>query len=219
MPAWGNHEWDTPADDLRNYKGRFAIPHAHGSPGAPSKRVLWRGLGLVRRRRRSFHLVSRAVHRTQPGRAGGARPTAIMAAAQADRKIKFIVTFGHRPAYSTGYHAGEETLASILDTFGDRYPEVRAELQRTLPRLRAVPTRSTTSCTSLGPGGGSDLEPPGAARTHAPHTARCTSSTSASRFHPKRSESRRSAAHRRRTTTLSAGPATSSTPSRSRPRR
>ena len=27
MPAWGNHEWDEP-DDLRNYKGRFAIPHA-----------------------------------------------------------------------------------------------------------------------------------------------------------------------------------------------
>ena len=30
MPAWGNHEWETPTeDDLRNYKGRFALPNPH----------------------------------------------------------------------------------------------------------------------------------------------------------------------------------------------
>ncbi len=37
MPAWGNHEWSDPQrDDLRNYKGRFALPHAAASPGAPA---------------------------------------------------------------------------------------------------------------------------------------------------------------------------------------
>ena len=37
MPVWGNHEWDDPRrDDLRNYKGRFALPHAAASPGAPA---------------------------------------------------------------------------------------------------------------------------------------------------------------------------------------
>jgi hypothetical protein len=35
MPIWGNHEWD-PTDDLRNYKGRFAIPNGRASVGAPS---------------------------------------------------------------------------------------------------------------------------------------------------------------------------------------
>jgi hypothetical protein len=44
-----------------------------------------------------------------------------MATAQADPKIHFIVTFGHRPAYSTGYHPGDPTLASILTSFGDRF--------------------------------------------------------------------------------------------------
>ena len=37
MPVWGNHEWDdAKGDDLRNYKGRFALPHAAASPGAPA---------------------------------------------------------------------------------------------------------------------------------------------------------------------------------------
>ncbi len=33
MPAWGNHEWENPSfDDLRNYKGRFALPNSQTSP-------------------------------------------------------------------------------------------------------------------------------------------------------------------------------------------
>src|SRR5439155_2656263 len=36
MPIWGNHEWDSSADDLRNYKGRFQFPNPQTSPGAPS---------------------------------------------------------------------------------------------------------------------------------------------------------------------------------------
>ena len=45
----------------------------------------------------------------------------VFAAAQADPSIKFIVTFGHRPAYSTGFHQGETDLAGMLNTLGDRY--------------------------------------------------------------------------------------------------
>ena len=37
MPVWGNHEWgDKGGDDLRNYKGRFALPNPAASPGAPA---------------------------------------------------------------------------------------------------------------------------------------------------------------------------------------
>ena len=40
MPAWGNHEWDTPAtDDLRNYKGRFALPNSQRALGSPGVRT------------------------------------------------------------------------------------------------------------------------------------------------------------------------------------
>ena len=120
MPAWGNHEWDDPSDDLRNYKGRFAIPNAHASPGAPSAGCCgedwsWFDAGAVR-----FisypEPYSDATWRNWSTAAG-----AVMAAAQRNPRIHFVVTFGHRPAYSSGYHHGDSDLASILDSFGDRY--------------------------------------------------------------------------------------------------
>jgi hypothetical protein len=41
--------------------------------------------------------------------------------AQADGNISYIVTFGHRPAYSTGHHSGEVSLKEILDGLGDAH--------------------------------------------------------------------------------------------------
>lgn len=54
MPVWGNHEWDRPKDDdLRNYKGRFALPNSQTSPDAPQPRCwgkdwYWFDYGNVR---------------------------------------------------------------------------------------------------------------------------------------------------------------------------
>jgi hypothetical protein len=120
MPAWGNHEWDESSDDLRNYKGRFAIPHPHGSPGAPGKNCCgedwgWFDAGGVR----FISYPEPYSDRTWQDWRTKAAP--IMAAAQADPRINFIVTFGHRPAYSTGYHPGDSSLAAILNSLGDRY--------------------------------------------------------------------------------------------------
>ena len=183
MPAWGNHEWENPAtDDLRNYKGRFVLPECpQHLAGAPAPGVLRRGLELVRRRRRPVHLVPGAVLEQRRGRAGRPPSTPVFAAAQADPSIHFIVTFGHRPAYSTGFHDGEATLAACPEHFRRSVPEVRPEPQRALARLRALPCRSTESPTS---------RPPAAARqprdavvgrpTHGRPSGRCTSRTSAS---------------------------------------
>jgi len=41
-----------------------------------------------------------------------------MDAAQADPSIRFIVTFGHRPAYSSGHHPGDGTLAGYMNVLG-----------------------------------------------------------------------------------------------------
>ena len=49
------------------------------------------------------------------------KASALMRQAQNDPSIKYIVTYGHRPAYSTGYHPGETQIAGILDGFGDSY--------------------------------------------------------------------------------------------------
>src|SRR5919204_136121 len=83
----------------------------------------------------------------------------VMAAAQASKKIKFIVTFGHRPAYSTGYHPGESTLASILDGFGDKYSKYVLNLNgHSHDYERFQPIHHVVHVTAAG--GGSPLETP-----------------------------------------------------------
>jgi len=112
MPAWGNHEWE-PTDDLRNYKGRFDLPNPQTSPGSPAisccgEDWYWFDYGNVR-----------FIAYPEPWPGAWAdwlpRARALMDSAQADPKITFIVTFGHRPAYSSGHHPGSPTLKSYLD--------------------------------------------------------------------------------------------------------
>jgi chitodextrinase len=119
MPAWGNHEWDQSTDDLRNYKGRFDLPNSQTSPGSPSVSCCgedwyWFDYGNVR-------------FIAYPEPWSGAwtdwknKAAGLMGQAEADPGIDLIVTFGHRPAYSSGHHPGSSTLKGILDTFGDTY--------------------------------------------------------------------------------------------------
>jgi hypothetical protein len=158
MPAWGNHEWDESSDDLRNYKGRFTLPHAHASPGAPGPGCCgddwgWFDAGPVRfiSYPEPYTDATWAAWRTQAA--------AVMAAAETSPKIKFIVTFGHRPAYSTGYHEGDDTLASILDGFGDRFSKYVLNLNgHSHDYERYVPIHHVVHITDGG--GGFALEPP-----------------------------------------------------------
>ncbi|MBX5468889.1 MAG: metallophosphoesterase family protein [Thermoleophilaceae bacterium] len=157
MPAWGNHEWDEPTDDLRNYKGRFAIPHAHASPGAPARGCCgedwgWFDAGGVR-------FVSYPEPYTDAAwRAWGREAGRLMQAAQASPRIHFIVTFGHRPAYSTGYHDGDPELASILDALGDRYSKYVLNLNgHSHDYERFRPIHHVVHITAAG--GGFELEP------------------------------------------------------------
>jgi hypothetical protein len=115
MPAWGNHEWDVPAkDDLRNYKGRFELPNQQMSTSAPSqgccgKDWYWFDYGNVR-----------FIAYPEPYSAGTlsdwySKVTNLMDQAERDPDLNFIVTFGHRPAYSSGYHPGDLLLKQYLD--------------------------------------------------------------------------------------------------------
>ena len=159
MPAWGNHEYENPAgDDLRNYKGRFNLPNAHASPGAPAPGCCgedwgWFDAGGVRfiSYPEPYSSSSWTDWQTQVG--------PIMAAAQADPSITFIVTFGHRPAYSTGYHSGELTLAGILNTLGDTYSKYVLNLNgHSHDYERFEPIHGVTHITAGG--GGYTLEVP-----------------------------------------------------------
>lgn len=121
MPAWGNHEWDKPAsDDLRNYKGRFDLPNAQTSPGSPAVSCCgedwsWFDYGNARfiSYPEPWTSASWSDWRT--------KASALMDEAQADPAIRFIVTYGHRPAYSSGHHPGNGTLQGYLDALGDAH--------------------------------------------------------------------------------------------------
>jgi len=144
MPAWGNHEWEGKGDDLRNYKGRFALPHAAASPGAPEagccgKDWYWFDQGAVR-------FIVYPEPYTKETWADWARQAApLFAAAEADPALRFIVTAGHRPAYSTGHHGGNKQLRAILDDFGTRFGKYVLNLsghnhgyERTKPQAHVI---------------------------------------------------------------------------------
>lgn len=125
MPIWGNHDWDTLSSlvgHLNNYEGRFDFPNSQTSPGAdtaigngPGEDWYWFDYGNVR-----FIAVTEPyIGMSWPTWQTAVRP--IMDAAQADSAIGFIVTYGHRPGYSSGHHAGAATLKGILDTLGDSH--------------------------------------------------------------------------------------------------
>ncbi|MEV6892251.1 MULTISPECIES: PKD domain-containing protein [Kribbella] len=120
MPAWGNHEYDVPgSDDLRNYKGRLLMPNAQTSPGSPAISCCgddwgWFDAGPVR-------FITYPEPWTGAWADWQTKANVLMNQAQNDPSIKYIITDGHRPAYSTGYHPGEAQLASILDGFGSSY--------------------------------------------------------------------------------------------------
>ncbi|MFL5306774.1 MAG: hypothetical protein ACJ8F1_16275 [Polyangia bacterium] len=162
MPTWGNHEWADPGrDDLRNYKGRFALPHAAASPGAPAAGCCgedwyWFDFGAVR-----FLIYPEPYSATTwPDWARKVEP--LFKEAQASAGINFIITAGHRPAYSSGHHGSEAQLRAILDGFGKRFPKYVLNLnghshvyERTKPQAHVVHITAGT--------GGGALE-------HAPNT-------------------------------------------------
>jgi hypothetical protein len=121
MPVWGEHEWRTPArDDLRNYKGRFALPNAQTSPGAPpagccGEDWYWFDYANVR------FIAYPEPYTDETWQDWGTKAAPVFAAAEADPKLTFIVTMGHQLAYSSGTTAGDARLRKLLDGFGARF--------------------------------------------------------------------------------------------------
>ena len=157
MPAWGNHEWDKSTDDLRNYKGRFAVPHPRAAAGAPSAGCCgedwgWFDAGPVR-------FISYPEPYTSATWAQWKEQAdVVMSSAEKNPRIRFIVTFGHRPAYSSGHHPGETQLASILNAFGDRYSKYVLNLNgHSHDYERFQPIHHVVHVTAAG--GGASLEP------------------------------------------------------------
>jgi hypothetical protein len=154
MPAWGNHEWDSATDDMRNYKGRFELPHPQTSPGAPAtggpgEDWAWFDYGNTRfiAYPEPYTSASWTDWKTKAG--------ALMDEAQADPAITFIVTYGHRPAFSSGHHPGDAGLQSIMAALGDAHSKFVLNLNgHSHDYERSTPQHGVTHLT-VGTGGSS----------------------------------------------------------------
>jgi Calcineurin-like phosphoesterase len=157
MPVWGEHEWASPGrDDLRNYKGRFALPHPQTSPGAPApgccgKDWYWFDYGAVR------FISYPEPYTTATWVDWAAKAVPFFEEAEHDPAIEFTVTMGHRPSYSSGGRGSELALRRLLDGFGARYRKYVLNLnghghvyERTKPQAHVVHVTA--------PAGGGELE-------------------------------------------------------------
>ncbi len=164
FPAWGNHEIDhandggtcTGGDNLTNYKGRFDLPN-------PKEDVLdntycYAGGG------EDWHWFdygnTRFIAFPEPWSDNWAgwntKVSPIMLAAQNNPNIKYIVTYGHRPAWSTGSHASETPLANITRDLHASYSKFVLQLNghsHNYERSNPTLTNGVTYVTA-GTGGG-----------------------------------------------------------------
>jgi len=144
MPIWGNHEWEAGATFFANYKARFALPHAGAARGAPGdsgtgEDWYWFDYGNIR------FIVYPEPYTADTWSEWAKQAESLFASAEADPALRFVVTAGHRTAYSSGRHGGNEQLRGILDGFGRRFPKYVLNLaghshsyERTKPQAHVV---------------------------------------------------------------------------------
>jgi hypothetical protein len=131
QPAWGNHEYGSPQPDsvpgairdtMENYKGRSFITNAQSDPSDTATQTQHPGCGWATNSKVNtcqgedwgYFVAGHVLYISYPETEAGAqadwgkRADPIMAAAQANPNIDFIVSYGHRPAYTS--------LSSQIDT-------------------------------------------------------------------------------------------------------
>lgn len=162
MPAWGNHDWSTSIIDLaqiNEYEGRFNFPNSKTSPGAaevigngPGEDWYWFDYGNVR------FIAYPEPYSSASRPDWNSKAKTLMDAAQADDDINFIVTFGHIPAYSSGYHNGNSTLKDIMDGLGDGHSKYVLNVNGHSHNYeRSFPQHGVVHLT-VGTGGGKSLQ-------------------------------------------------------------
>ncbi|HKD99214.1 MAG TPA: metallophosphoesterase family protein [Micromonosporaceae bacterium] len=148
QPAWGNHEYGpptseappgTPRDSMANYKGRVALTNAHtlpssdtakqtGPPGcagpATGNNCRGQDWGWFRAGGVLFIAYPEpwfdALTDWEP------QADALMAAAQDDPGVDFVVTYGHRPAYSSAPAGPNAAVKAALTKLAAKYSPTAA---------------------------------------------------------------------------------------------
>jgi len=148
QPEWGNHEYGkpgtedgmtapagTPQDSLLNYKGRSFITHAQTVPNDTTTKITSPGCGWETSSTtntcqgedwgwfQTGHVLFISYPEPWSGAYSAWQTAAdqLMANAQADPNIDFIVTYGHRPAYSSDTTDLDTSLQTVLNTLAAKY--------------------------------------------------------------------------------------------------
>lgn len=130
MPAWGNHDWEyTKVDDLRTYKGRFDIPNPGTISSSPAISCCGEDWGWF------DYGNTRFVSYPEPWadstlKEWRAQVEQVFSAADKDPNITFVVTYGHRSAYTSTFNRspGETRLRVLLDGLHTSYQKYKLDL-------------------------------------------------------------------------------------------
>jgi len=144
QPAWGNHEYGaatanapfgTPRDSLANYKGRSFITNAQTVPADITTKTSAPGCGqeigssinTCMGRDWGWFRAGNVLFISYPEQWGNAlsdwqtKADALMANAQADNTVDFIVTYGHRPPYTSSSEGPDLNIRSTLNFLANKY--------------------------------------------------------------------------------------------------
>lgn len=144
LPVWGNHEYGpataqaplgTPRDTLANYKGRVAVTHPQTVPSDTATRTGNPGCGAeigsrvntCRGEDWGWFRAGRVLFIGVPEPWSGAiadwrvKAGALMAQAQADPTVDFVVTYGHRPVASSTSYTPPAGWAAAFDALAAAY--------------------------------------------------------------------------------------------------
>jgi len=130
MPSWGNHDWEyTDKDDLRTLKGRFDVPNPGTISSSPAVSCCGEDWGWFDYGNTRFISYPEPWTSTS-WKEWSTQVTRVFDSAQNDPKIKFIITFGHRSAYtSTAKRSpGDTRLRTFLDGFSASYSKYMLDL-------------------------------------------------------------------------------------------
>ena len=152
-PVWGNHEYaepnsdegmipplGTPPDSLLNYKGRSFVTNGQAVPSDTAAQTSNPGCGWETRATvntcpgsdwgwfQAGHVLFISYPEPWPGAFPAWQDAAdqLMAAAQADPAVDFIVTYGHRPAYSSVESDTDPDLRAAIDNLAVKYSPTAA---------------------------------------------------------------------------------------------
>ena len=145
MPLWVNHELEDRPELLRRLQSPVCVPQrGRGARNAADSGAgedwYWFDYGNVR------VIVYPEPYTADTWPEWAKQAESLFASAEADPALRFVITAGHRTAYSSGRHGGNEQLRGILDGFGRRFPNTSSIWPATATATNA-PNHRRTSCT------------------------------------------------------------------------